>query len=214
MHRRQERAMDLYLKTVLVFVHFALAAFCLVTVISTDLKVLRHYDVPLTEALCAEIARVKRVVPHALFGLWMTGLSMVAYGMATSPGYLANDKLWFKFVVVGALTLNGVLVHRAGRVVRPGLVLATLQGRTALLLNVAGAASSVSWVWACFLGTARAWNGTLSFTTILTYYLVSLAAALAVAIGMHGRLRRRTLVPDCSSTVALGAFQPGEHKNV
>jgi hypothetical protein len=33
--------MDLYIKTALVFTHFALAAFCIVTIIGTDLKLLR-----------------------------------------------------------------------------------------------------------------------------------------------------------------------------
>ena len=182
--------MDLYFKTALVFAHFVLAAFCLVTVIATDLKLIRHYATPASSALCDEIAHVKRAVTHGLFGLWITGLIIVAYGMATSPTYLDNPKLWFKFAVVLALTLNGMLVHRAGRVLQPGVTLAALDDRTALLLNMAGAISSISWLWACLLGTARAWNGTLSFEVILSYYLASLTVGLGLAIGMHLRQRR------------------------
>ena len=182
--------MDLYWKTALVFAHFALAAFCLVTIVGTDLKVLKQYGEPVTEALCAEIARVKQAVTLALLGLWITGLTIVGYGIATAPHYLANQKLWFKLLVVVALSLNGVLVHRVGKVVQPGVVLARLDERTALQLNLAGATSSISWLWACFLGTARAWNDTLPFATILLYYLASLAVGLSLALGLHLRRRR------------------------
>ncbi len=182
--------MDLYFKTALVFAHFGLAAFCLVTVLATDLKVLKNYARPLSVALCEDIARAKHAVPRALLGLWISGLLIVAHGVATQPYYLSNDKLWFKLVVVVALSVNGLLVHRVGRVVQPGAILATLDERTALHLNLAGATSSTSWLWACFLGTARAWNGTLSFSTILLYYLTSLAFAMSVAVCIHLRRRR------------------------
>ena len=185
--------MDLYFKTALVFAHFALAAFCLVTIIATDLKLIRQYALPASAALCDDVARVKRAITYALIGLWMTGLVIVAYGAATSPHYLANQKLWFKIAVVVALTLNGVLVHRMGRVLQPGVTLAALDERSALLLNMAGATSSISWLWACLLGTARAWNGTLSFQVILAWYAASLMLAQALAIGLHLR-RRRALV--------------------
>ena len=182
--------MDLYFKTAIVFVHFVLAAFCLVTIIATDLKLIRHYATPATGTLCDDIARVKRAVTLGLLGLWITGLVIVAYGAATSPAYLANQKLWFKFAVVLALTLNGVLVHRAGQQLQPGVTLAALDDRAALLLNMAGAVSSISWMWACLLGTARAWNGTLSFQVILSYYLATLAIGLAIAAALHVRQRR------------------------
>lgn len=190
--------MDLYFKTALVFAHFALAAFCLVTIVGVDLKVLKNYAAPVSPALCAEIARVKYLMPRALIGLWITGLLIVAHGMAAHPAYLNNEKLWFKVFVVVALSLNGLLVHRAGRVMQPGVMLAALDDRTALQLNLAGATSSISWLWACFLGTARSWNDTLSFTTILLYYLTSLFFGLSIALGMHLRRRRamRSVLAD------------------
>jgi hypothetical protein len=125
-----------------------------------------------------------------LLGLWVTGLILVAHGVLTSAGYLDNQKLWFKVFVVVALTLNGLLVHRAGKVLQPGVTLAKLDDTIALQLNLAGTTSSISWLWACLLGTARAWNGTLPFQTILLYYVATLLAGLAVAIGMHRRHRQ------------------------
>ena len=184
--------MDLYLKTALVFAHFVMAAFCLVTIVGIDLKVLKNYALPTSSALCAEIAEVKVLITQGLIGLWITGMLIVALGAASSPDYLSNEKLWFKVFVVVTLTLNGVLVHRAGRTMQPGVVLATLDDWTALQLNLAGTTSSISWMWACFLGTARSWNGTLSFTTILLYYVSSLIVGLSIAVGMHLRQRRAT----------------------
>lgn len=182
--------MDLYFKTAIVFTHFALAAFCFVTIVGMDIKLLRRYGAPASAALCDEVGQVKHAVTYGLLGLWASGLVIVAHGMWASPGYLDNQKLWFKLFVVVALTLNGVLIHRAGRVLQPGVTLAGLDDRSALLLNLAGATSSISWLWACLLGTARAWNGTLSFQTLFVYYLASLVVGALMAIGLHLRARR------------------------
>lgn len=185
--------MDMYVKTFLVFIHFLLAAYCLVTVVSTDWKILSTYGKPLPEKLYNEIADTQAVLPSVLIALWGTGLIIVAYGAYNTPGYLANEKLWFKFFVVMALNLNGVLIHRFGKIVQPGIVLAALDDRKAFWLNLAGVISSLSWIWACFLGTARAWNGTLPFSTITGFYLASLAAGMAAALILHHRWKKKTL---------------------
>ena len=183
--------MDLYFKTLLVFIHFALAAYCLVAVLTMDWKILQTYGKPLSVEMSNEIAGAKSTIPHALSALWGTGLLIVGYSAYVSPEYLANEKLWFKLFVVVILTLNGILVHRFGSVVRPGVVLAGLNDKTAFLLNMTGVISSVSWTWACFVGTARAWNGTLSFSTIMGFYLASLAAGITLAVVLHYRWKKR-----------------------
>lgn len=185
--------MDLYFKTVLVFLHFVLAAYCLVSVVRMDWKILRAYASPISPELHREINETKAVIPHALTALWGTGLLIVAYGAYTNPGYLDNQKLWFKFFVVGALTLNGLLIHLFAQSVQPGVVLAGLDDKTAFRLNLAGVVSSFSWIWACFVGTARAWNGTLSFSTILGFYLASLAAGMAAALVLHNRWKKKAM---------------------
>lgn len=185
--------MDLYFKTVLVFLHFVLAAYCLVSVVRMDWKILQIYASPITPELYREIDDTKAVIPLALVALWGTGLLIVAYGTFTNPGYLDNQKLWFKFFVVAALTLNGLLIHRFAQAVRPGVVLAGLDDKIAFRLNLAGVVSSFSWTWACFVGTARAWNGTLSFSTILGFYLASLAAGMAAALALHNRRKKKAI---------------------
>ncbi|MFN3988188.1 MAG: hypothetical protein ACK4KV_22085 [Rhodocyclaceae bacterium] len=183
--------MDLYFKTLLVFFHFVLSAYCLVSVVRTDWKILGSYSTPIAPELHREIVDTKAVMPHALAALWLTGLLIVAYGVYTDPGYLDNQKLWFKLFVVAVLTLNGLLIHRFAPAVRPGVVLAELDGKTAFQLNLIGVISSLSWVWACFVGTARAWNGTLSFSTILGFYLASLAAGISAALLLHCRWKKK-----------------------
>lgn len=185
--------MDLYFKTILVFAHFVLAAYCLVSVVRMDWKILRSYATPIAPELHREIADTKAIIPHALTALWGTGLLIVAYGAYTNPGYLDNQKLWFKFFVVVALTLNGLLVHRFALAVRPGVILAGLDDKTAFRLNLAGVISSLSWIWACFVGTARAWNGTLPFSTIMGFYLASLAAGMAGALFLHNRWKKKAI---------------------
>lgn len=177
--------MDMYFKTFLVFIHFSLAAYCLVSVVDADRKILKTYSKPVTEKLFNEITGVKIAIKYALSGLWVTGSSIVAYGIYTSPGYLANPKLWFKFFVVAVLTVNGMFVHKLSRFLKPGMVLADMDGRIALRLNLVGVVSSVSWLWACFVGTARAWNDSLPFATLMVFYLASLTVGLAASVFLH-----------------------------
>lgn len=186
--------MDLYFKTVLVFMHFSMAAYCIVSVVGTDWEILKAYSKPVTEELLSEITCAKTTIKYALCGLWITGMLIVAYGTYTSLGYLANPKLWFKLFVVVVLTLNGLLVHKLSTILKPGLVLASLDDKMAFKLNLAGVVSSVSWIWACFVGTARAWNDTLPFATLMVFYLTSLAVGIAVAVFLHNHQKKRTQV--------------------
>ncbi len=168
-----------------------LAAYCLVSVGGIDCKILKTYGRPFSEGLCSEIASVKISITHALIGLWLTGLVIVAYEVYTNPEYLANQKLWFKFFVVVVLTLNGMLIHKLSEVVKPGLVFASVGNKTAFKFNLAGVVSSTSWGWSCFIGTAKEWNGNMSFAMIMGYYLASLATGMTVAVFLRKRWKEK-----------------------
>ena len=93
----------------------------------------------------------------------VTGAALVVYGMVTSQGYLNNPKLWVKFICVAVLTANGYLVHLLGR--HEG---ANRAGRFFLWdfradFDCRGGVSSASWIFACWLGIARAWNKVMPF---------------------------------------------------
>lgn len=177
--------LDLYLKAPLAFGHFVLAAFALVQVVSLDLNVLRAYGQPVSCVLATRIERAKSRMIWWLAGLWISGLSLVAYGAWVQPGYLTNEKLWCKLIVVVALSVNGFLVHWLGKQVEVDRAFVDLPRGTAICLCIAGAVSSTSWIWACFLGTARTWNNALSWQYIGCLYVAMLLLAMALAAAWH-----------------------------
>ena len=146
------------------FAHFALAAAVLTKVLHVDFLLLKNYAVPLDKDLVDKIGKAKQIALWGLAGLIVTGAALVVYGMVTSQGYL-NDptKLWVKFICVAVLTANGYLVHLLGRHVKEQTVLADFSYGISVLISIVGAVSSSSWIFACWLGIARAWNKVMPF---------------------------------------------------
>ncbi|MDO4641074.1 MAG: hypothetical protein Q4A84_05150 [Neisseria sp.] len=188
--------MEMYAKTILVFLHFLLAALALAQVIRTDYLVLKNYTKPLGETVVAAISETKRIACWSLALLYLTGGLLVLYGMNTNPAYMSNEKLWVKFICVGVLTLNGYLVHKLDKHVRVGSTLSEFPLSFALQMAVVGAISSSSWIFACLLGIARAWNGKLPFVEVMTYYGATVVLAICVSIGFTLLVRTRLTYPD------------------
>ena len=84
-------------------------------------------------------------------------------GVNASQGYLNNPKLWVKFICVAVLTANDYLAHLLGRHVKEQTVLADFPYGISVLISIVGAVSSASWIFACWLGIARAWNKVMPF---------------------------------------------------
>lgn len=142
------------------FAHFALAAAVLTKVLHVDFLLLKNYAVLLDKDLVDKIGKAKQIALWGLAGLIVTGVALVVYGMVTSQGYLNNPKLWVKLAV---LTANGYLVHLLGRHVKEQTVLADFSYGISVLISIVGAVSSASWIFACWLGIARAWNKVMPF---------------------------------------------------
>lgn len=183
--------MEIYAKTALVFFHFLLAALVLSQVIRTDYLVLKNYTRPLSRSVVATIGETKKIACWGLLLLYVTGGLLVWYGMHVNPAYMDNEKLWVKFVCVGVLTLNGYLVHRLDKHVQEGSVLSEYPLSFMLQMAVVGGISSSSWVFACLLGIARAWNGALPFEEVLTYYALAVSLAIGVAVAFSLMVRAR-----------------------
>lgn len=163
----------------LVFTHFVASALAVTTILQTDLLLLRRYTEPLGRRDCRKIHRAKPLVTAALWVLWLSGLSICALGYLQSPAYLLNEKLMMKLLVVEILTVNGLFLHGvAFRHVRPGRVLANQPVMSQRLLVFMGTLSSVSWLFACFLGIARPLNNQPNFYGLLGLYLAVLALAV------------------------------------
>lgn len=116
----------------------------------------------------------------ALIVLWISWLSLVLLGYLDNPAqYLMNEKLWAKFTVVSALTLNGIALHyfsfpritcMCGFLLVPGF--------EQILVVLTGVISSVSWLFACYLGIACPWNYTVGYSDIILITAVCLPAQL------------------------------------
>ena len=181
-----------HIKSIMRFVHFLPAAYALVSVLSFDRRVLSVYGLPIGPEFLNELHAIKNKVKYSLILLWLTGFAVVVMGCLTTPDYLDNQKLWFKVSAVLILTVNGFFIHRCcDRFFKEGIVLAELDAPMALSLNALGVISSVSWVWACFLGSAREWSFNMAFSDMALLYGLSLCAGGCVSFYLHQRHVRK-----------------------
>ncbi|PTT85253.1 hypothetical protein DBR42_14460 [Pelomonas sp. HMWF004] len=169
------------IKNLLVFIHLIAMAVAVGKMLEFDLRFLRASHVPPNGSMRRALHLTRRTMESALVVLWITGLALVAWAWRLDANALLNEKLWMKVLTVCCLTLNGALMHRYAFPLlqgpRPFLALPLPQ---LLGLTVFAAVSSVSWMYASFLGIARSWNHSTPFAHALT---VSLALLSAAAIG-------------------------------
>lgn len=184
------------LKMLVVYVHLLSTCLALGSIGWADWRLWRNRHRAPTLDEIAGIAVTQTVVTIALAVLWGTGVLLVLLGYLAEPqSYLTNEKLWAKVSVVVILTVNGVLLHRvAFPKLTAGVAFIRMAERERLGLGVLGAVSSVSWMFASFLGIARPWNYTLSYPQVMMVYLAVLGAALLGVIGIARS--RLALLPD------------------
>ena len=173
---------DDILKTGLVFLHFMASAVALATILRADFLILMHYTSKLSTKACDRIHGAKSVVSGALWVLWLSGIAICAHGYLYDPAYLMNQKLWMKVLVVVTLSANGWFLHSfAFRFIRPGVRLSEAQPHRRAVLTLMACLSLTSWIFACFLGIARALNNKDNFPNLMSLYLllgVSLVTSL------------------------------------
>lgn len=182
-------------KNPLVFLHLLAMAVAVGKMLEYDARFLRLAAIPPTPERQSALVHTKAVMNWSLLVLWLTGLALVAWGRYESAGYLNNPKLWIKVATVCCLTLNGWLMHRlAFPLLQRGDAFLDLPLRQAMGLTCFAAISSVSWLYASFLGIARSWNHSARLSDMLTLYLALLIAAAAggglLIAALHARHRR------------------------
>lgn len=171
--------LDEILKTGLVFAHFVASAVALAAILRADFLILLRFNSALSPKACARIRGVKSVVSAALMVLWVTGLAICLQGYLQGPAYLMNQKLWMKVLVVLVLSVNGLFLHRfAFRFIRPGVCLADVALRHRVMMTGLAGLSSGSWLFACFLGIARALNNKPNLGELLGVYASLLSVVL------------------------------------
>ncbi|SFL74817.1 hypothetical protein [Methylorubrum salsuginis] len=147
-----------------------------------------------------EIARtflfVSKVVSVGIALLWLSGLGFLAVYAVESPEKLANPKIVAKFVIVLALTINGLLIHALVlpsvlRDVSRPMFEGVSHTSTAVFL-VSGAISGVSWYAAFALGLMRELNGRVSAGLLLTLWMAAVVVASVAAFAFWQSLLARS----------------------
>ena len=155
-------------KTLIVYAHLLATCAAIGTIVITDLRLMAKalgYRVVIPKPERFETY----VITLALAVLYLTGAVIVYLGLQADPEYLANQKLQAKLVLVGLLTLNAVVLHKA---VFPVLGRSRPVSRWSrkdwLTVSISVSLSNSIWLFCSFLGIARVWNGTVSLGFVLT----------------------------------------------
>jgi hypothetical protein len=180
------------LKTFIVYAHLLAACIAVGILLIQDLALAKSKGSTLSATAVKDLTKSAEIMFMALIVLWISGLTLVLLGYLDNPQqYLMNEKLWAKFTVVSVLTLNGIALHYFSfpRVTsRKGLLgLPTFEQ---ILVTLTGALSSVSWLFACYLGIARPWNYTVDYSFIMFIYTGLLVGAFIVAGEVLRAMRR------------------------
>lgn len=195
------------MKTLIVYAHLIATCIAIGTLLIQDWAILKTRGTPLSAIETKDLQKSAHIMFLALVALWATGLALVTLGYLENPNkYLTNQKLWGKFSVVSVLTLNGVILHYFSfpRVTSSAGLL-KLSTKTQMVIVLTGAISTVSWLFASYLGIARPWNYTVNYGFVMFIYASLLvAASLASLEGLHFILShkssRRHHLMELSST--------------
>lgn len=171
------------MKTLIVYAHLIAACVAIGILLMQDLALAKTRGKALSSLAIKDLTKAADIMFIALVVLWISGLTLVLLGYLENPAqYLMNEKLWAKFTVVSVLTLNGIALHYFSfpRVTSSrGLI--GLAGFEQIAVALTGAVSSVSWLFACYLGIARPWNYTVDYSYVMFIYAGLLTGAFIVA---------------------------------
>src|SRR5258708_5114858 len=160
----------------LLYGHIIAFALALATVIREDVHLLRAKHIDL-----ASLRATTNLVKWLLLALWITGVPMVMMEIGTDVSLLlGKPRLLTKLIVVGALTLNGILLHF---VAFPMLTGKTRNpNKAAAIAAMLGAVSITSWLYASFVAAARIVAPYFSLQDFVMLYLLALVIAVSFAI--------------------------------
>ncbi len=199
------------MNTLLVYVHLMAACVAVGILLMQDLSLSKTAGRRLSIGAVKDLKAAAHIIMLALGVLWASGLVLVIWGAVKDPEYLLNQKLWAKVAVVVVLTANGAVLHRFSfpRVVSStGMIGLGILEKTAVVMT--GAVSTVSWLFACYLGIARPWNHAVEFDYVMFIYAsLLLPACVFACLYIHAfaaRAAGRRGLP--SSRAALGSLPP------
>lgn len=172
-------------KTLIVYAHLLATCAAIGTIVITDLRLMAKalgYRVVIPKPERFETY----VIIVALAGLYVTGAVIVYLGLQSNPEYLDNQKLQAKLVLVGLLTLNAVVLHKAVfPILGRSRTVSRWSGREWFTVSISVSLSNSTWLFCSFLGVARIWNGTVSLGFV---FAVAAAAWLVVFLLVNAML--------------------------
>lgn len=173
------------LKMLLVYGHLLATCIALGRVLQADHKLWSWRREALDRAQREYLEETQKIVTLALLALWGSGLLLVLQGyLDEGTTYLLNQKLWAKVTVVALLSLNGALLHRVGFPLLQKAPFVWLPNSARTRLALLGALSMSGWLFAAFLGVARAWNHVLPYLYVMGAFAVFSLLACAVAFAV------------------------------
>jgi hypothetical protein len=169
----------------LLYGHIIAFALALATILKEDVRLLRAQRIDSASLLASA-----KLVKWLLLALWVTGVPMVMLDIGTDVSLLlGKPKLLAKLIVVGAVTLNGILLHLVAFPMVTGKP--KNPNRAATIAAMLGAVSTTSWLYASFVGAARHVAPYFSLYDFVILYLLLLAVAVPFAIlAVRNRLKR------------------------
>ena len=165
------------MKVFIVYIHLLAVCISIGSLLLKDFELMRKRGETLFGEEVKYLQKTAKVMIYALFVLWVTGISLVAIGYIDNPAtYFTNGKILAKITVVFLLTINGCFLHWYSfpRITsRSGLF--GLSWNEQVLVGLTGIISTVSWLYAAYLGIARHWNFTVHYSFIMTVYFLMIA---------------------------------------
>ncbi|WP_447789477.1 hypothetical protein [Pseudomonas farris] len=171
------------LKMLLVYGHLIATCIALGRVLQADQKLWGWRKDMLGQVQREYLEETQKIVTLALLALWGSGLLLVLQGyLYEGSAYLLNQKLWAKVSVVALLSLNGALLHRIGFPLLQKAPFVLLPSSVRTRLALLGALSMSGWLFAAFLGVARAWNNVLPYVHVMGAFVVFSLLGCVVAL--------------------------------
>ena len=172
------------IKLLLLFAHLLGTSMALGAIVATDIRLLGKLADDRVR-IAPPNPFVMRLISMSLAVLYVTGATMIGLGLLDDPDYLNNPKLQAKLFLVLLLSINALVLHRY---TFPGLARGRRVARWTfsdfLRVAVPVSLSNCLWMYCAFLGIARPWNHTVSFSFVLitatALWLVTLAVITAV----------------------------------
>lgn len=187
----------------IVYVHLVATCMAIGVIVMTDMRLLAKlagYRVVIPPPERFET----RMIVVALATLLVSGAALIGLGLAADPHYLANPKLQAKLLLVAALWLNALALHRITfpRLARVRPV-ASWSARDHWSVALPVGVSNSLWMYCAFLGVARIWNYRVPLWQVLAVACVLIAGAVAgVRFALHFAARDEAeLQPDWIDTV-------------